>query len=137
MLRRQFARYLLVGGLGTGVHLLFLVISVELAGLSATSGAIIGFISALLVSFLLNYKWTFKSCKPYISSFWRYFVVSISGLMLNTLMVNGLVKYFGLWYFTAQLSIIWVVPISNYLLNKYWSFEIQSLGYVKSLPRRL
>lgn len=131
MLRHQLIRYLLVGGLGTVAHLMVLVISVELAGLSATWGAVLGYLCALLISFIFNHKWTFSSKKSYLSSFPKYVLVSVSGLVLNAMMVSGLVNHFGWWYLSAQLIVIWVVPITNYLLNKYWSFEVKSKDFVE------
>lgn len=136
MVRHELVRYLLVGGLGTVAHLLVLVVSVELAELSATWGAVLGYLCALLISFVFNHKWTFNSRKSYLSSFPKYALVSVSGLALNALMVNGLVNYFGWWYLTAQLIVIWIVPITNYLLNKHWSFEIKPNDYLWNTKRK-
>jgi putative flippase GtrA len=46
----------------------------------------------------------------------------VSGLLLNTGMVYAMVEYLHWWYLTAQISVIFVVPISNFLLNRYWAF---------------
>jgi putative flippase GtrA len=122
MLRRQFQRYLIVGALGTGVHLAILALCVEWLCMGATGGTVAGFIGALLVSYILNHRWAFDSSRPHASSLWRYALVSVSGLVLNTTMVSAMVNYLQCWYFTAQLSVIWVVPISNFFLNRYWTF---------------
>lgn len=123
MLRRQFHRYLIIGALGTGVHLGILALCVELLNMGATTGAVAGFIGALLVSYILNHRWAFDSSRPHRSCLWRYALVSVSGLVLNTTMVNALVNYMQWWYLTAQLSVIWIVPISNFILNRYWTFS--------------
>jgi len=122
VLRRQFQRYLIVGALGTGVHLVILALCVEWLGMGATGGAVAGFIGALLVSYILNHRWAFDSSRAHTSSLWRYALVSVSGLALNTAMVSAMVNYLQWWYFTAQLSVIWIVPISNFILNRYWTF---------------
>ena len=121
-LQNQFLRYLLVGGAGTLVHLLILAFTVEIFSRSATTGTILGFCGALFVSFTLNHKWTFDTKRSRLNVLWRYVLVSVFGLILNVSMVNGLVNSLGWWYLWAQLSVIWVVPITNFLLNKYWSF---------------
>lgn len=123
MLRRQFQRYLIIGALGTGVHLGILALCVEWLNIGATTGAVAGFIGALLVSYILNHRWAFDSSRPHRSSLWRYALVSVSGLVLNTTMVNALVNYMQWWYLTAQLSVIWIVPICNFILNRYWTFS--------------
>lgn len=122
MFRHQFIRYLVVGGTGTALHLLVMIAAVELARLSITWGVVLGYLAALLFSFTLNYRWTFGSDRSPYATFVRYTLISLSGLLLNALMVNGLVAFTGIWYLTAQLSVIWVVPITNYLLSRYWAF---------------
>lgn len=122
MFRNQFIRYLVVGGVGTALHLLVMVVAVEVTRLSITQGVVLGYLAALLFSFALNYRWTFGSDRSPCATFIRYTLISLSGLLLNALMVNGLVIYTGIWYLTAQLSVIWVVPITNYLLSRYWAF---------------
>ena len=121
-LSRQVARYIIVGGLGTAAHLAVLTLSVEWLQLDVIRASIAGFLAALFVSYALNHHWTFDSKRSPLSSFWRYFVVSVSGLMLNTGMVYAMVEYLHWWYLTAQMSVILVVPTSNFLLNRYWAF---------------
>lgn len=127
MLTRQFLRYLVVGGIGTVTHLAILAMSVELLGQSAIVGAVAGFIGALSVSYVLNHRWAFESKRAHVSSLWRYIVVSLTGLLLNTGMMMALVHYLHWWYFTAQLSVIMIVPALNFLLNRFWTFE----AYIK------
>jgi putative flippase GtrA len=122
VLRRQLARYLMVGGLGTIAHLAILTVCVELIGLDAVVGAVAGFVGALSISYVLNHYWTFQSRRKHLNSLWRYVAVSVSGLMLNTGMMYALVYLLHWWYLTAQLSVILVVPMSNFLLNRYWTF---------------
>lgn len=118
----QFVRYLVVGGAGTLLHLAVMLATVELLGWAVTWGAVLGFLSALLVSFVANYRWTFASTRSPLATLCRYTVVSVSGLLLNLLMMHGLVALLDIWYLTAQIAVIWVVPVTNYLLNRYWSF---------------
>lgn len=126
MLWRQFRRYLITGVLGTGTHLIILVFCVEYIGLSSTPGSAAGFMGALSVSYLLNHHWAFDSSRPHRSSLWRYVLVSSSGLLLNTSMVSALVHYLQWWYMTAQLSVIWIVPLINFILNRHWTFNAYS-----------
>ena len=122
MLSRQAFRYVVGGGLGTAVHLAVLTLMVEWYGMGVVYATVAGFMAALFISYVLNHYWTFQSQRRHASSFWRYVLVCLSGLMLNTGMVYVMVEYFGWWYLSAQLCVILVVPISNYLLNRYWAF---------------
>jgi putative flippase GtrA len=123
VLSSQVARYVIVGGLGTATHLAILTVCVEWGGLDPILGTIAGFLGALSVSYVLNHCWTFQSRRPHLSSLWRYVTVSLTGLMLNTGMMYVLVSLLHWWYLTAQLSVILIVPVSNFLMNRYWTFS--------------
>lgn len=122
MFDRQTTRYVIVGGVGTATHLALLALSVELLGINPLYGAVVGFAGALCVSYILNHYWTFQSRRARLSSLWRYFTVSCSGLALNTALMYLLISHLYWGYFTAQLSAIAIIPVSNYLLNRYWTF---------------
>ena len=126
LLSRQVLRYIIVGVLGTTAHLAALALCVEWLQLDVVRASIAGFLAALSVSYALNHYWTFESRRPHGSSFWRYLTVSLSGLLLNTGMVYAMVEYLHWWYLTAQISVIFVVPTSNFLLNRYWAFASPS-----------
>jgi putative flippase GtrA len=122
VLRRQIARYIVVGGLGTGAHLLILTLCIEFLRLDVLRASSAGFLAALSVSFVLNHCWTFASARTHLGSFWRYLSVSLFGLLLNTGMVYALVEFLQWWYLTAQMAVIFVVPTCSFFLNRYWSF---------------
>ncbi|MFM0222412.1 GtrA family protein [Paraburkholderia dipogonis] len=123
MITRQFVRYIVAGGLGTLAHLAVLAACVELLGWRPVGGAVAGFCAALLISYGLNYQWAFQSRRSRVAGFWRYVVVSLGGLCLNTGMVFALVNYAHCNYFSAQLYVIAIVPVCNFLINRYWTFD--------------
>ncbi|BBU27666.1 hypothetical protein BTHE68_14000 [Burkholderia sp. THE68] len=123
MITRQFIRYLVAGGLGTLAHLAILACCVEWFGWRPAAGAAAGFSAALLISFALNYRWTFQSQRSHLAGLWRYVIVSLGGLGLNTAMVYSLVEYLHCNYFNAQLYVIAVVPVCNFIVNRYWTFD--------------
>ncbi len=126
MLRRQVTRYLIVGSLGTAAHLLVLMLCVEHLLMDVVRASIAGFLSALSVSYVLNHYWTFASERTHLDSLWRYFVVSVFGLLLNTFMVYVMVEFLHWWYLSSQLAVIFVVPAISFLLNRYWAFASKS-----------
>lgn len=115
-------RYLVVGGLGTVAHLATLAATVELLGLPVLLGSVLGFLMALGLSYLLNRYWTFGTGRPGLGSFWRYALVCVTGLGLNIAMMYALVHWLHWRYLAAQLSVIFVVPVSNYLFSRHWAF---------------
>lgn len=116
-------KYGVVGLLGTLVHIGVLAIMVEMVHVNAIAGSVTGFLGALLSSYLLNYYWTFESTHGHLSSFLRYLLVSLIGLSLNTLLMYVTVALLGWWYIYGQLTVVLVVPATNYALNRFWTFR--------------
>jgi putative flippase GtrA len=116
------ARYLVVGLLGTVTHLCLLYIAVEFVGMSPLPGSGAAFIWVVIQSYLLNRNWTFQSIRGHNSALPRYLAVSGIGFMGNLLIMYVMLDIFGLWYMLAQASAAIVIPIMNFLLNKYWTF---------------
>ncbi|WP_445670821.1 GtrA family protein [Paenibacillus sp. FSL M8-0334] len=123
ILNNQFVKYALVGVIGTIIHTLILIVLTEFFFLKPILSTSFGFIASLLLSYYLNSKWTFSSNKMTTVSFVKYFTVSLSGLFLNIAILYIFVDLFNLWYIWAQVVIVVIVPIYNYLLNKLWSFN--------------
>jgi putative flippase GtrA len=123
MLAAQIIRYALAGGLGTAAHLGVLVLTVERLGAGVVTGSVAGFCAALAVSYLINRTWTFRDGRRQGGRFWRYALVCLGGLAINTGLMLALVEGLHWPYLLAQLSVIFIVPISNFLLSRHWAFD--------------
>jgi putative flippase GtrA len=117
-------RYGIVGVIGTVTHFSVLVILVELFNQSALLSSSIGFIVTVLISFVLNSKYTFKQGKDHNHiKFMKYAIVSCTGFLLNYVMMYTFVEILSFHYSIAQGFVVIVLPISNFLLNNYWTFK--------------
>ena len=116
-------RYAVVGVIGTAIHFGVLAVLVELAALDAVLASAAGFLVTLMVSYVLNHRWTFESSAPHGATFGRYAAVSLLGLGLNSMIMYLAVNIFGLWYILAQALVVIVVPAVNYTLNRSWTFR--------------
>ena len=116
-------RYAIVGVLGTAIHFGVLAALVEFGGVEPVLASAAGFIVTLIVSYVLNHRWTFASPARHRTAFARYTAVSVLGLGLNSLIMYLAVHVFGLWYILAQALVVMVVPAVNYLLNRSWTFK--------------
>jgi len=123
MLRHQAVRFAVVGVVATLTHLGILTAGVEWWGWSPLPASTLGFLAAVADSYWLNRVWTFDSNQPHRETLWRFFVVALFGLGLNTGMMMLLVQYLHWWYLWGQLATLMVVPLSNYLLNRHWTFK--------------
>ena len=120
---RKFSRYAIVGIIGTFIHLSILAFLVENLHHSPIISSTIGFLVTVVVSYLLNYNWTFRSKGKHIVVLARYTTVSLIGLCLNTGIMYLVVDIFSLWYGIGQTISIILIPISNFFLNSKWSFK--------------
>lgn len=122
-LGRGVLRYAIVGVLGTAIHFGVLAALVELGGVEPVLASAAGFIVTLIVSYVLNHRWTFASPARHRTAFARYTAVSLLGLALNSLIMYLSVHVFGLWYIAGQALVVAAVPALNFVLNRSWSFR--------------
>lgn len=116
-------RYVVVGLLGTLTHYCGLAFFVEIAHLDPVISSIIAFIFTLLLSYFLNHYWTFQSNLWHSQTLPKYILVSIMGLLIN-IAIMYLTAHLLRWDYQIGFAFaVIVVPISNFLLNKYWSFR--------------
>ncbi len=125
ILQSPIIKYGIVGLLGTALHFALLVALVEWGGLHPIVGSALGFIGVLLVSYVLNAKWTFTDSprQSAMKQFVKYTLVSLSGLTLNTLVMYAAIEWMHLPYLLGQCIITVLVPLHNYVLNRYWTFR--------------
>ncbi len=116
-------RYFFVGLLGTIAHFSLLYISVEYFSISPIVGSSAAFIWVVIQSYFLNRNWTFKSDRRHMSAIPRYVAVSIFSFICNLVIMSTMLNVFGLPYMLAQATVVLVIPLSNFLLIKHWTFS--------------
>lgn len=116
-------RYGLVGILGTILHFAGVIFFVEAVRLDPVLGSGLGFLLVLVVSYFLNRNWTFRSKSRGTRQFFVYTVVSLSGLGLNSAIMFIAVHVLQWHYLYGQGLVVAVVPVSNYILNRFWTFR--------------
>jgi putative flippase GtrA len=118
----QFARFCLVGSVGTAVHYSALVAIVHLLGMPMI-GSIVGFVLGAMVNYVLNYRYTFKSVQRYPVTLAKFFTTACAGLILNTLVMGLLTGLLGVHYFVSQLLATSGVVLWNFTVNLRWTFH--------------
>lgn len=118
----QFARFCLVGSVGTAVHYSALVAIVHLLGMPMI-GSIVGFVLGAMINYVLNYRYTFKSVQRYPVTLAKFFTTACAGLVLNTLVMGLLTGLLGVHYFVSQLLATAGVVLWNFTVNLRWTFH--------------
>lgn len=123
MISARLVRYGVAGGFSLLSHLLVLLALVELAGWNPVLSSVLGFCLSVVVSFSLQHFWVFEHGLRMRVTFPRFLLVTLFGLALNaTIMALG-TSVFGWHYLPIQLIAFAAIPISNYLLNRAWTFH--------------
>jgi len=119
---KQFATYLVVGGMGTGVHYLILLTLVRKLQFPPVTASAIGFTGGAVVNYFLNYFWTFRSSGNHSTTFVRFFLVALIGLGLNTGLMSVFTLALAVHYLVAQVAATGLVTGITFLGNRHWTF---------------
>ncbi|MBP1308130.1 putative flippase GtrA [Paenibacillus sp. 1182] len=118
----QFLKYGFVGAFGTLIHTSTIILLVEKLNFEPIFSSFIGFIFSLVISYFINRQWTFSTSGKGGKILVKYTLVSLTGLVLNLSIMYVIVYAFHFSYLLGQFFALIIVPIFNFILNKYWTF---------------
>jgi putative flippase GtrA len=125
----RLARFSVVGGLATVVHIGVAMAAVAAAGASPTVGTMIGFVTAFLFSYIGHFRFTFAAPGRYRDYLLKFAVSSLASFVLSTGAVWGATAILGIDYKPALIALAIIVPVCNYLVNRVWVFLQPDGGY--------
>jgi putative flippase GtrA len=125
----QYGRFGTVGVTATTVHVAAFVALIEVVEFAPLIANVLAFGLAVLVSFFGHWRWTFRptdgeaaALKPASRMLSKFVVVALIGLLLNSLVVYAVTDTFALPYAYAVLLMVSIVPLTIFLLSKFWAF---------------
>jgi putative flippase GtrA len=84
----------------------------------------IGFCCAATSNYFLNRVWTYHSQNPQVAiEFGNFFLISLMGLGINTLILWFLVKKMDWNFYFSKLLAVGVVTIWNFVINTLYTFS--------------
>ena len=118
----KFSRFVVIGGLCTGVQWLVLIVLTEMAKIHPTGASTIGYVLSAFINYRLNYSFTFSSTASHRQALPRFSLIMIIGLGLNAAVTFVGTTVCGVHYLIAQgvatsLTLLW-----NFWANHRWSF---------------
>lgn len=116
-------RYIAAGTLAVAVHYLILILLVEGPAVNATLASSSGFVVGVLVNYLLQFYWTFRSSGSHARQFPLFVSVAVAMLGLNAAIFWGLHEGVGMNYLLAQAFAIGTVFLFNFLINSRYTFS--------------
>lgn len=116
------ARFGLVGAAATLVHLVTAqgILAASVPPMAANAA---GFVVAFGFGLLGHYHFTFRAAGPFARAVRRYGVISISGFLVNNLVLVALVSSGRVGDGIAVATAILVVPAATFLASRLWGFS--------------
>jgi putative flippase GtrA len=121
-----FSRFVYFTGVGAITTLIQYSVVIGLAQLRNASPVLtsaVGFILGAVVSYILNYRYTFQSTNDHSGAMIKFMVVALIGLILNTFIMAVATEYFSLHYLIAQIIATGLVLIWNFSVHLLWTFR--------------
>lgn len=135
---KQFTKFVIVGGINTGIDFLVLNILMNLTGIESGSELFflnsISFSVAVINSYFMNKYWTFQDktkMEQEPIKFSAFFIISVIGLLVNGLILTSITTYISapfeisskLWANIAKLFATGFSMVWNFVGYKLFVFK--------------
>ena len=114
VLARQFSRFLAIGIATTAVHYGVLVALVEAWAVHPVWATTAGFVTAVLLSYVLNRRYTFDAEPAFGPGLAKYYAAVSVGLLLNAGVMAALTAW-DVYYILAQIVASGIALVWNFL----------------------
>jgi len=71
----------------------------------------------------VNRRITFQSRKPHLEAAFKFYLVALTGLALNTSIMALATHYFNVPYLLAQAAATGMIMMWNFSANRWWTFK--------------
>lgn len=121
----QLLKFCIVGGFGTFVTLGTLYFFTDICQIYYLYSNILSISISILSNFILNDLWTFKNNKdkPVQKRLPSFILISISGMIINTIVLYILTDIIHLYYLLSSFVGVLIVFPWNFLWNKYVTWK--------------
>lgn len=133
-------KFLVSGGVATGINLLVLYLLTEYVGWHYLASAVAAFIVAFCFSFSLQKFWTFKDKSTALlhRQMPLYLLASLAALVCNTALLFVFVEWLHLWYIAAEVVVAAIVAVGTFFVYRKFIFkETQADGTISDMCRDL
>lgn len=120
---RQFTIFSLVGVIAAVAHYGTLIGLVEFAGATPVPASLAGFGAGALVSYGLNYRYTFQSQKQHREALLKFLVVAGIGFFINGALMGLFTGTLAMHYLPAQVLTTGAILIWTFSCNRFWTFR--------------
>ena len=118
-----FIRFLIAGGATVGLYVGGVWFGTDMMGLPTRPVNWFFYVLATSISFVLAYLWVFTSSAKRGQALFRYILLQLFGVILNTLWVEGGLRFTLLypWVIAASYFAIW--PFLSFTAQRHYIFK--------------
>lgn len=116
-------KFLLTGGVATLLQYLLLWCGVELIGMLAAAASGIGYLAGSILSYFVNYYYTFNSSRSHAGAVSRFYFMVGVGWLMNIAIVGVLADWLNWNKWIAQGISTAIVLIWNFCSSRNWVFK--------------
>jgi len=123
----QLRRYTMVGATTAGVQMLLLWLLVDTAGVNYLLGATVAIEVTIIMTYVLNNAWTFKSIQnsgraAYFTGLLKTNIVRGTAIPIQLAVLYALVDWYGMQYLLANAGAILISGVYRYVLDVKWTW---------------
>ena len=119
---RQLSRFAGVGVAATLVHITMAILAEAVIGLPAQAANLVGFATAVGVSYFGHLHFTFGVVPDHATHGARFVVVAISGLLTSSAITWAVHEQIGVPFAPTMVIVATSVPAVSFLLMRFWVF---------------
>lgn len=125
--RKYIIKFFFAGSSAAIVNLFFLYLFHGVFGWGLVFSTSLAFVLSFIVSFALQKFWTFRnySQKKIPAQLSLYILNAFIGLNINGFLMHYLVNTWEIWYIFAQIAVILLLGLYNFVVYKFIIFRIK------------
>lgn len=117
------SRFVIIGVVAALIHMAVVWTLIESKSITPVLANFIAFLTAFFAAFIGHYFWTFRVPGNPLHAMRRYFFISGSAFVANTLLLVGLLKSGWLSPVAAAVAAAAVIPLITFLASRLWGFR--------------
>ena len=125
LLSKEFAKFLVVGGISTVINYLTFYLTYQFGQLHYLLASALGYVIGLSIGYVLNHHWTFNNQSAHhtrTAELLKYGLVYGSSLLLSLICLAGLVRS-GIPTVVANVLVIGLSTITNFFGLRLFVFK--------------
>jgi putative flippase GtrA len=123
MISKQFIKFICVGAACTIINYFSFLLLLNLFYINFLLSSALGYLVGLLFGYFFNRVWTFQADEDSLMQKIKYFLTYIFSLIIGLLVLNALVKNLDIESEIANIYVILITTILNFLGTKVWVFK--------------